>query len=291
MIDRTFKGWMKARLRSRVQIVEGPLDTDCWLFTGAQNLQGYGQIKHKQLQIGAHRFSWEAYKGPIPEGMCVLHACDVKPCCNPDHLFLGTNWDNTQDAIAKGLYRVVGEDNPSAKLTEAQVSQIKTMLNDGVSYKEIAMQFTISPSLVQTIKVEKIWYWVEPRITNLLPDWEPKLINCERCHREFMPTKRWQRFCSLKCKCGTTGESRAREQNPQAKLCNDDVGIIKRLLIVGWSKREVAIEFDVSLPTIHRISSGRSWRNVPPKPKSDIPAEFLLVTPSSPVSPPIWRRL
>lgn len=59
----------------------------------------------------AHRASWEFYRGPIPEGMHVLHKCDVPLCVNPDHLFLGTQADNMRDKSLKGR-QLYGENHP-----------------------------------------------------------------------------------------------------------------------------------------------------------------------------------
>lgn len=77
---------------------------ECWLWRGIINPQtGYGQT-HRLLGGSAHRASWRIHRGEIPKGLCVLHRCDNPPCVNPDHLFLGTMRDNTQDAIAKGRH-------------------------------------------------------------------------------------------------------------------------------------------------------------------------------------------
>lgn len=50
----------------------------------------------------SHRFSWFLEKGAVPKNMCVLHKCDNPSCCNPNHLFLGTNMDNVKDRVKKG---------------------------------------------------------------------------------------------------------------------------------------------------------------------------------------------
>ncbi len=73
----------------------------CWIWMGG-NCRGYGHIKVKGKTKKTHRVAWELAYGPIPEGLFVLHHCDVPPCANPDHLFLGTHTDNMRDMIAKG---------------------------------------------------------------------------------------------------------------------------------------------------------------------------------------------
>jgi HNH endonuclease len=76
--------------------------TECWLWLAALNY-GYGFFSPKTGRtVYAHRFVWELVNGPIPHGLCVLHKCDVRSCVNPNHLFLGTNQDNTTDAKRKG---------------------------------------------------------------------------------------------------------------------------------------------------------------------------------------------
>jgi hypothetical protein len=54
--------------------------------------------------VTVHRLVWEEANGPIPDGLHVLHRCDVPACCNIDHLFLGTPADNLRDQIAKGRH-------------------------------------------------------------------------------------------------------------------------------------------------------------------------------------------
>lgn len=79
---------------------------DCWLWTGALNMHGYGKIGISD-ELGpetAHRLSYEWAKGPIPAGLQVNHTCDVRNCVNPAHLYAGTAKDNTRDAIERGRW-------------------------------------------------------------------------------------------------------------------------------------------------------------------------------------------
>ena len=76
--------------------------TGCWLWTGQRKRHGYGVIKIGGIETKTHRAMWEVVNGPIPDGLCVLHRCDVPPCCNPEHLFLGTQGDNVRDCCKKG---------------------------------------------------------------------------------------------------------------------------------------------------------------------------------------------
>ena len=69
----------------------------CWLWQGPKS-NGYGAFGRK----AAHRVSFELTYGPIPIGLYVCHHCDIPPCVRPEHLFLGTNKDNQDDATRKG---------------------------------------------------------------------------------------------------------------------------------------------------------------------------------------------
>lgn len=82
------------------RIVKEP--SGCWLFTGSLTEGGYGRTTINSRQITTHRFSWIVAHGPIAPGLFVCHKCNNPPCCNPDHLFLGTPLQNYQHCVSQG---------------------------------------------------------------------------------------------------------------------------------------------------------------------------------------------
>lgn len=99
--------WLAMTIEGFMDRVMPEPNSGCWLWMGnLADKRGYGLVSvrsgDKYIRIGAHRFSWQLHKGPIPKGILVCHHCDVPSCVNPDHLFLGTHSDNTKDAHSKG---------------------------------------------------------------------------------------------------------------------------------------------------------------------------------------------
>jgi hypothetical protein len=93
-----------ARFMSKIDDSNG---TGCWEWTGSMMDGGYGQffygsIQGKERNGKAHKAAWVLLKGPVPEGMLVLHKCHNRRCCNPDHLYLGTHMDNMKDRDEAG---------------------------------------------------------------------------------------------------------------------------------------------------------------------------------------------
>lgn len=89
---------MLRRLDENSQFVT---ESGCRIWLGEMDDSGYGKICCGGHYRRASRIAWMAWRGPIPPGICVLHRCDVRPCINPDHLFLGTPRDNTNDMMRK----------------------------------------------------------------------------------------------------------------------------------------------------------------------------------------------
>jgi hypothetical protein len=146
------RGWKKGRPRipvhERIAKLSAPQPDGCILYTGEafynkwrRGKDLYGRIKINGKNLLAHRVAWTIKNGPIPDGLFVLHKCDVRRCINTEHLFLGTQKDNMQDCSRKGRARrnpVRGEDVPTAKLKSEQVFDIRKKYAEGLSSIKIA---------------------------------------------------------------------------------------------------------------------------------------------------------
>jgi hypothetical protein len=127
--------------------VRGP--DECWPWK-ASKVSGYGQmsVAGQPGPARAHVVSWELHHGST-HGACVLHRCDNRACVNPGHLFLGSMADNTHDMIAKGRQKwwpgpkARGEHNGQAKLTDAQVREIRASHAVGEKRRAIADRYGI----------------------------------------------------------------------------------------------------------------------------------------------------
>ena len=133
----------------------------CWLWTGYTKRNGYGSYtvgtRGAAVTRHVHRISYELTYGPIPPGACVCHHCDTPSCCNPRHLWIGTQYENLADMTAKGRrakQNNVGADNNRARLTDADVRAITA---DTRRSQDIALQFHVSSAHVRAIKLRKAW--------------------------------------------------------------------------------------------------------------------------------------
>ncbi len=131
----------------------------CHIWMGGLNDQGYGMIRMGTRQRRAHRIAWEAKNGQIPDGLGLMHSCDIRCCVNPDHLAPGTQAENLKDMFAKGRGKTPvprGERQGSAKLTAEIVREIR-QLAESRTQIEIAEMFGIDRSNVSLIVLRKGW--------------------------------------------------------------------------------------------------------------------------------------
>lgn len=139
--------------RIKNNIVVDP-KTGCCIWTGGIGRGGYGLIWYDGKMVYVHRLAYEQHTGQkIPEGECVLHKCDNPPCCNPDHLRLGTNKDNSEDMVKKRR-QARGEKNSKAKLIKKQVIEIRASPK---SQTQLAEEYGVSRQLIGMIKRCEVW--------------------------------------------------------------------------------------------------------------------------------------
>jgi hypothetical protein len=78
------------------------MPSGCWEIQTFRHVEGYGAMSYRGTLYRSHKLMYMLAVGPVPAGMCVMHKCDNAPCCNPDHLKLGTRAENNQDMHRKG---------------------------------------------------------------------------------------------------------------------------------------------------------------------------------------------
>lgn len=144
----------RERIRQLIEARSIPVpETGCWLWTHGES-NGYGSLRTRDRVYGAHRASYEAHVGPIPEGLCVCHKCDTRLCVNPAHFFIGTRADNNTDAARKGIKRGLPRaprprglkySRPLDYLNE----DIRKRVADGESISAVARAFRIQRKTVR----------------------------------------------------------------------------------------------------------------------------------------------
>jgi HNH endonuclease len=143
----------------------------CWEWKGLLHPNGYAYTTNleKSKRTHVHRLSYELFNGSIPKGMYVCHSCDVKNCCNPNHLWVGTPKDNMQDAKKKGrldhvrLKAAKGTKNGNSKLDEEKVIEIRNELKMGVRPTVIARKYEVASTVIYLIRDKRAWKHVKDR--------------------------------------------------------------------------------------------------------------------------------
>jgi len=225
-------------------LVRGRPD-ECWLWKGT-TAKGYGTFgvgpRKAHRMVYAHRIAYFLEYGVDPAPFWILHRCDTPLCCNPAHLWRGTAADNIRDCISKGRFSagdahywrrnpeavLRGERNGGAKLTEADIVEIRRLYDTGLLMREIAVKFGVGKLQIGLIVNRKHWKHV--------PSEEPK-------------RPRW----------GDHGET-----HHVAKLKDADIVEIRALYASGsMSQYALAEKFGVTQGAIHYIVARKTWRHIP----------------------------
>jgi len=128
----------------------------CWIWKGSlTGRAGYGAMNIDGKMIRTHRISYQLHIGIIPKDMYILHECDNPKCCNPLHLFVGTDLDNARDKMKKGRCAgggPIGEKNGNAKLTDKQTREILIKYkSDNYTQKQLGEIYKVDQSQISYI--------------------------------------------------------------------------------------------------------------------------------------------
>lgn len=156
---------------------------ECWEWLGSHNREGYGLISWGNVTYRAHRIAYALATGAtLPRErrgkttVLVCHSCDHPWCCNPNHLWPGTQSDNMQDRDAKGRtplgdahharshpeHMARGSTHGMAKLSESDIPIIRSRLASGDRKSEIATMFGVTRQAIHHIGTGRAWRHVAP---------------------------------------------------------------------------------------------------------------------------------
>jgi len=206
----------------------------CWLWTGSTYSNGYGNIQlrivgeAKSHRALTHRVSYLLNYSYLPAGLEVCHACDVRNCCNPAHLFLGTRKDNADDSVRKGRNRYgykVGDEHACSRITSAQVLDIRRRAFAGEEYRDIAAAHGIAHAHAYEVAWHRIW----KSVGGPYPDGRG-VAKGERCHF--------------------------------ARLAAHDVRTIRAAVADGVSCGDLARLYGVTPSNISAIARRISWKHI-----------------------------
>jgi hypothetical protein len=156
------------RFWAKIQVLE---ENECWLWTGAKSSKGYGRFKVKGKLLAPHRIIYTLFNKNELMDLFVCHSCDNPPCCNPSHLFAGTNSENMKDCFQKGritmpIYRGgrkkgmrgrQGERSHFSKLKNEDVLQIRALSDQGIKPIILSELFNVTSTCIRLIIKRKTW--------------------------------------------------------------------------------------------------------------------------------------
>lgn len=149
-IDYSERFWSKVDVAASIE--------ECWPWKAGRFEKGYGSFSLTpgflvKRSVRAHRVAYELTRGSIPVGMIVMHKCDNPPCCNPNHLVLGTVKENAEDRDRKNR-GVRGNLVPTTKLSPQAVLEIRDSKG---SHRKLAKKYGVSKASIYYIKKRINW--------------------------------------------------------------------------------------------------------------------------------------
>ncbi len=150
-----FNETLSARFASKC----GPQDsTGCIPWLAHKTSKGYGTLNvtsSNAKRTTAHRIAWVLAKGDLPPKILVLHSCDNPSCVNPEHLFLGSAQQNTDDMVSKKRH-AWRYGTPWQKLNATDGERIRDLRKAGHTQQEIADWRGVSRPLISMIESGKV---------------------------------------------------------------------------------------------------------------------------------------
>lgn len=123
----------------------------CWIWKGTLNGTGYGRFSDRLgRKMLAHRLAFWMFKLEHPGNKFVCHKCDTRKCVNPNHLFLGTAKENSEDMVSKGRQHK-GEDHTLATISSASIANMRALFMAGAPVRSVAIGFGVRQSDVRRI--------------------------------------------------------------------------------------------------------------------------------------------
>jgi hypothetical protein len=124
-----------------IQNTEIDLASGCWEWLGTLSRDGYGRATVGNKDVRVHRFLYYFLNPDTPKELSVLHHCDNRKCCRPEHLFAGTNADNMADKVKKGRC--------FSKVKESDIPEIVSLRKRGMILQDIAEKFEVSETAIK----------------------------------------------------------------------------------------------------------------------------------------------
>lgn len=153
------KFWAKVDIRG---------NDECWLWTRSRNTYGYGSAVFKGWTTNAHRIAYFLAHGSIDATKVICHSCDNRLCCNPAHLWEGTQGDNVRDCNKKGrgkgkFSETLGKDHPRhlAKMTPDQVKEARRLYWSGqMSQAQLGKKYGVHPATISRTVRGQNWNYI-----------------------------------------------------------------------------------------------------------------------------------